>query len=263
MAFEFHKDKKRYFDIQYKTTRDHIIPFIEQNKKVMPDQKVLEIGCGEAGVLKAFLEKGCESVGIELSEQRVINASKLLEKEVNEGRLKLISRDIYDIDPEKDVSFKFDIILLKDVIEHIYDQEKFIPILKQFLKPGGVVFFSFPPWYMPYGGHQQTCKSKVLSKLPYYHLLPRPLYKAMLSMLGESEAMIKGLEEVKDTGISIERFERIVKRSNFNISERRFYLFNPIYQYKFNLKPRKQLKLISSIPFMRNFLTSAMYYTVQ
>ena len=87
MAFEFHKDKKRYFDIQYKTTRDHIIPFIEQNKKVMPDQKVLEIGCGEAGVLKAFLEKGCESVGIELSEQRVINASKLLEKEVNEGSL--------------------------------------------------------------------------------------------------------------------------------------------------------------------------------
>ena len=263
MAFEFHKDKKRYFDIQYKTTRDYIIPFIEQTKKVLPDQKILEIGCGEAGVLKAFIEKGCESVGIELSEQRVIIASKFLEKEVNEGKLKLISRNIYDIDPEKDVSFKFDIILLKDVIEHIYDQEKFIPILKQFLKPGGLVFFSFPPWYMPYGGHQQTCKSKILSKLPYYHLLPRPIYKAMLSVLGESEAMIKGLEEVKDTGISIERFERIIKQSNFNVSERRFYLFNPIYQYKFNLKPRIQFKMISMMPFLRNFVTSAMYYTVQ
>ena len=35
MAFDFHKDKKRYFDIQYKTTRDFIIPFIEQKKKIL------------------------------------------------------------------------------------------------------------------------------------------------------------------------------------------------------------------------------------
>ena len=39
--------------------------------------------------------------------------------------------------------------------------------------------------------------------------------------------------------------------------------FNPIYQYKFNLKPRLQFKLISIMPYLRNFLTSAMYYTVK
>ncbi len=263
MAFDFHKDKNRYFDIQYKTSRDFIIPFVEQKKKIVPGHKVLEIGCGEAGVLKAFLERGCECVGIELSEQRVKTASQFLEKEVNEGGLKLISRDIYDIDPEKDISFKFDIIILKDVIEHIYHQDKFIPLLKGFLNPGGQIFFSFPPWYMPFGGHQQTCNSKILSKLPYYHLLPMPLYKGILSLLGESEGIIKGLEEVKDTGISIERFERIVKQSKFMISERRFYLFNPIYKFKFNLKPRRQYWLISMTPYIRNFLTSAMYYLVE
>ncbi len=263
MAFDFHKDKKRYFDIQYKTSRDFIIPFVEQKKKIVPSHKVLEIGCGEAGVLKAFLERGCECVGIELSEQRVKTASQFLEKEVNEGGLKLISRDIYDIDPEKDISFKFDIIILKDVIEHIYHQDKFIPLLKGFLNPGGQIFFSFPPWYMPFGGHQQTCNSKILSKLPYYHLLPMPLYKGILSLLGESEGIIKGLEEVKDTGISIERFERIVKQSKFMISERRFYLFNPIYKFKFNLKPRRQYGLISMTPYIRNFFTSAMYYLVE
>ena len=52
-------------------------------------------------------------------------------------------------------SRQFDLILLKDVIEHIPDQERVIPYLKEFLKPGGRVFFGFPPWYMPHGGHQQ------------------------------------------------------------------------------------------------------------
>ena len=54
---------------------------------------------------------------------------------------------------------QFDVIILKDVIEHVPEQEKFVPYLKNFLKPGGQIFFGFPPWYMPFGGHQQVCKN--------------------------------------------------------------------------------------------------------
>jgi len=79
---------------------------------------------------------------------------------------------------------------------------------------------------------------------------------------GENEATIKGLFEIKDTGISIERFERILKHENYKIEKRVFWFINPNYQTKFGLKPRKQIKPITSIPWLRNFFTTAMYYVI-
>jgi len=263
LAFEFHKNKSRYFEIQYLTTKEYIIPFIEKHLTIKKDMKVLEIGCGEAGVLKAFLERGAQCMGIELSEKRVALAANFMKDAVNNGSLELISRDIYDINPEVDLKYKFDLIILKDVIEHIYNQDKFIPRLKAFLNPGGQIFFSFPPWYMPFGGHQQTSKNKLLSKIPYYHLLPKFIYLNILRMGGDAPAKIKDFDDIKNTAISIERFERIVRESGFNILNRIYYLFNPIYKYKFGLKPRKQMALLESIPFVRNFFTTAMYYLIR
>jgi hypothetical protein len=68
---------------------------------------------------------------------------------------------------------------------------------------------------------------------------------------------------VKSTGISIERFERIVKKSGYTIPLKRFYLINPIYEFKFGVKGREQWKLVSAIPFIRNFLTTCVYYMVK
>jgi len=68
--------------------------------------------------------------------------------------------------------------------------------------------------------------------------------------------------EVKSTGISIERFERCLDFNNLKVTGKRHYLFNPIYQYKFNVRPRIQSKLISKIPWLRNFFTSGAYYLI-
>lgn len=152
-------------------------------------------------------------------------------------------------------------IILKDVIEHIHDQAKFINMLKDFLKPEGMVFFAFPPWYMPFGGHQQVANGK-LSKLPYLHLLPYGMYKKVLGWFGESQQKVDNLMEIRDTGITIERFEGILKKENYQIHKKQFWLFNPIYKYKFNLKARKQNGLFASIPFIRNFVTTCVYYLV-
>jgi hypothetical protein len=83
-----------------------------------------------------------------------------------------------------------------------------------------------------------------------------------LKAFGESDATIKGLLEIKETGISIERFEQILKHENYKTEKRVFYFINPNYETKFGIKPRKQIKLISSIPWLRNFFTTAMYYVV-
>jgi SAM-dependent methyltransferase len=260
--YEFHSDKDRYFEIQYRVTKDYIIPFIRKYSPVKKWNRVLEIGCAEAGVLKAFLEEGAFCTGIELSPARLVSAYKYHEQALAEGKIEFINRNIFDIDPENDLGGRYDLIILKDVIEHIPGQKEFIQQLPAFLNPGGLIFFAFPPWQMPYGGHQQVCKNKLLSKLPYYHLLPKPVYKTILKLGGENNLTIEDLMDIKTTGISIERFEKALKFNKLTILAKQHYLFNPIYQYKFGVQPKKQNALISNIPLLRDFVSSASYYLV-
>lgn len=258
--FEFHADRKRYYQIQVDNCKKYVLPFIEEKFAVKPGMRVLEIGCGEAGVLKPFLDKGCTAVGVEFDLPRLELANEMLQQEVTAGKISFIGKDIYLVDADKELGGRFDIIILKDVIEHIYDQPKLIAEMQRFLLPNGCIFFGFPPWQMPFGGHQQICRNKWLSKLPYYHLLPRSIYKWILKKNNENVAE---LMEIWDTKISIEKFERIAKQTNYNIINKTHYLFNPIYEYKFNMKARKQLPVLRRIPWLRNFFTTCVYYLIQ
>lgn len=243
-----------------KVTDEYILPFLSSHMDVSQPLDVLEIGCGEAGVLKAFTDRGHHAFGIELEESRTELARKFMAAELESGKVAFLNKDIYDVDVEQDIGRRFDLVILKDVIEHIPDQERFIPQLHKFLKPGGRVFFAFPPWYMPYGGHQQVLHGKFASKTPWYHLLPGITYKWALKLFGVNESGIRTMYEIKSTGISIERFLRICRKSGFSASAQQFYLFNPIYKYKFGLKPRKQSALVANIPFLRNFVTMGVYF---
>ncbi len=262
MPFDFHADRKRYFQIQTGVTENYIIPFIEEAID-LPDQgKVLEIGCGEGGVLKAFTERGWQAVGVDLAGEKLALANQLMSEQVKNGQLRLINQNIYAPEFKKTFKGQFDLIILKDVIEHIPDQAHLLSYLHTFLADKGNIFFAFPPWLMPFGGHQQMCQS-FLKRVPYFHLLPMPLYKLILKLAGETNSKIEALAANKRTGITIERFERILKRTGYHILNRRFYLFNPIYHYKFGLKPREQYRLFSALPYIRDFFTTGVYYLVK
>jgi SAM-dependent methyltransferase len=262
LALKQHKDDGVRYDQQVENSKEYVLPFIEKTKPVKAGMKVLEIGCGEGGVLAPFIELGCICIGVDLDEPRIALANNFFAKEVSEGKVQFLYKNVYDDDFLQQYRNAFDLIILKDTIEHIPEQEKFIPYLKNLLAERGQVFFGFPPWYMPFGGHQQVCQSKIASKLPYYHILPRGIYKSLLKMMGEDDRTITALMEVYDTRITIERFEKIVNKSGFNVKNKQHYLFNPIYRYKFGVQPRKQWGPITMIPFFRNFVTTCVYYTV-
>ncbi len=256
---ERHTNRRKYFQEQVHTTSKYVIPFIREVFAINEQTSVIEIGCGEGGNLKPFLDMGCHVTGIDISPRKIELAHTFLDNPDYENRLRLIAEDIYK---NQDTALKADLIIMRDVIEHIIDQERFMDFLKQFLIPGGKVFFAFPPWYNPFGGHQQVCRSRILSHLPYLHLLPYSLYKWILKSFRESEGTIQGLMEVKETGISIERFERILKKERYRIDTMQHYLINPNYEIKFKLRPRKQSGFIAAIPFVRDFLTTSSYYLV-
>jgi SAM-dependent methyltransferase len=263
MTFAHHTDHKIRFHQQYQNAKKYLIPFIAHTMQLNEHTTILDIGCGDGGVMCAFLEMGCKETGIELNENKFAFSKENLSHYLTTEQAHLIKNNIYEEQALTDLKNKFDLIILKDVIEHIPDQERFIPYLKKFLKPGGRVFFGFPPWYMPHGGHQQMCHNKILASLPYFHILPKPIYMGILKLFGEGKGVITELSEIKDTGISIERFEKIVKTHDYEIEKMTAYLINPIYEDKFGWKPREQLSIINHIPFLRNFITTCVYYIIR
>ena len=115
---------------------------------------------------------------------------------------------------------------------------------------------------MPFGGHQQICRAWWLGYLPYVHLLPRRLYRSLLQAAGEPAHAIEELMEIKATGISLHRFERIIRESHLQVVQRRLFLFNPIYRYKFGIEPRTQAAWVAQLPHLRDLVTTAGWYLV-
>ena len=252
-------DREQYFNEQSYTTEKYVIPYINEIMQITSDIKIAEIGCGEGGNLKPFLDKGAHVVGIDLSDWKITYAEKFYENHPFKKNLTLINKNIYDI--QEDTKFKFDLIFLRDTLEHIPNQNLFLEHLKLFLKPNGKVFIAFPAWRMPFGGHQQMCHSKFLSNLPYFHIFPKAIYRLILKSFGESQGSIKGLMEVKETRISIQKFQKILKKQNFKIEKQTYFFINPNYEIKFKLKPRT-LPVLLSIPYFRDFFVTTMYSIV-
>lgn len=257
---DFHVDRQWYFEMQTLNAEKYVIPFIEETRKIDANSYVLEVGCGEGGVLLAFIKRGCYGVGVDLDSHRIDLAKVNLANDIQDKRAEFHSKDIYSPEFEEEFRNKFDLIILKDVIEHIPNQENIMLHFKKYLKDGGAIYFGFPPFNMPFGGHQQVAKSKLFSKLPYTHLLPMSLYKLLMRMLG---VPVEPFVEVKETGISTMRFENICKNLNYTIENRVFYALNPIYEYKFGWKPIKQISFIAKLPFLRDFFTTCAYYLIR
>ncbi len=256
---ERHKDRALYFKEQGETTSKYVIPYVDSVKKISTQTRVLEVGCGEGGNMSPFLDMGCEVVGVDISVTQIEKATQYL-KEAKYTKWQAIALDIYQVSPEE--LGEFDLIFLRDVIEHIPNQAAFFKIIKAFLKKDGVIFFGFPPWRMPFGGHQQNCDNKWLSSMPYYHVLPEFLYKGILRIFGESQEKIDALLEIKETGISISRFKSLLKKENFKVLKETYYLINPNYETKFGLK-QKVLPAFFRIPHLCDSYTTAMYSIIK
>jgi len=256
---ERHINNSIYFKEQSYTCETHIMPIIKEQISLNKNTRVLEVGCGFGGNLLPFINLGCQVTGVDILKSSIDRAKKELNIEQH-SNLELITSDIYDI-----TSFhqKFDVIIMKDTLEHIPNQDIFLELLSSFLKKNGVIFQGFPPWHNPFGGHQQMCKSKVLSRLPWFHILPRILYKKILKLFGESSGKINSLlEHVYDTRISIQGFKKMANENNLKIVSEKLFFINPNYEVKFKLKPRVLLPILS-VPYIRDFYTTTAYYILK
>jgi SAM-dependent methyltransferase len=251
-------NRRQYFDELALTSERYFLPYVESQMIIDEGTTVLEIGCGDGGNLLPFARRGCEVTGVDIATKRIEDARTFFADAGVEGRF--IASDIFKL---KELEHTFDLIFCHDVLEHIPDKRTFLHNLRRYLSLGGKVFMSFPAWQMPFGGHQQICHNRLLSHLPFLHLLPRALYRLILKAGGEKENCIRELLEIKTTKLPIERFELLARLTELRIVHRQFYFINPHYETKFGLRPRKLPKWMSHIPYLRNYFTTSCFYLLE
>ena len=258
-----HTNREQYFTELANTAREFYIDYLRPYVALTPSTRVLEIGCGEGGNLVPFAEEGCTVTGIDLSADRIHEAQQFFAARDLKGSF-MCQNFITASTPQSEEE-RFDLILIHDVIEHIEPPFKydFFTHIKPFLKQSGIIFFGFPAWQNPFGGHQQIAPG-FASKMPYIHLLPNPIYRFLLQHSGTSQGLIDELMSIKRSQMPVETFERFALATGYTIADRTFWLINPHYKQKFHLRPRLLWKPFGAIPYLRNFyITSAFYLLKQ
>ena len=257
-----HSDRVQYFKESAATSQRYYTPYIARFHAIHCNARVLEIGCGEGGNLLPFARQGCEVWGIDLCEERIRQAQDYFQKQGVDGHFDCVDFLCWPKPAGK--ADLFDIILLHDVIEHVPDKQTFVRSISMFLKSDGVLFVAFPAWHMPFGGHQQICHHPFWSKVPFFHLLPKPAYRLLLRRVAREDGnTVDELLFIKQCATSIELFESAARKSGFKILDRRLWLVNPHYLQKFGLRPRKLCRLLSAIPYVRNLFSTSCFYLLK
>jgi len=263
MPLDFHRDATHYWQMQYRCAQEYVIPFLENECHLeLRGKNVLEIGCGEGGVIAAFYDHGCAAAGMDIAEARL---QKARERAGADGKQRYIQFACVDIlQPEQTAAWQrqFDLIVMKDVIEHLPGHREALIHIAKLLKPRGYLFFSFPPWYMPFGAHQQVFHSK-LKIIPYTHLLPRVWFRALAQRFHEQKAVIDELVNLYDSRLSLAALNKLLREVPYEVVVKKLYLTNPMYKYKFGLPPIEQPALVAHLPVIRELITTVAYCTIQ
>ena len=251
-------DRERYFEALAETSQAFYRPYIGRFRDLAPGAAILEIGCGEGGNLLPFAAAGFSVTGIDISPNKIRNARSYFGKRNVPGVFEV--RNFLDPADFPDGPV-FDLILIHDVIEHIEPEwkDRFFSRLRAFLKPGGLVFWGFPAWQMPFGGHQQICRSRAC-RLPFLHLLPRGMYEHWLKAFKEDPETVRDLLSIRRSKMTVERFEKLCGAHGLRIEDRILWLVNPHYKAKFGLTPRRLPRWIAALPRVRNCFCSACFY---
>jgi 2-polyprenyl-3-methyl-5-hydroxy-6-metoxy-1,4-benzoquinol methylase len=243
--------EKHFFE-QKKHTTLYLVPYFEKYLSNFRESKILEVGCAEGGFLVVISEQNIEAVGLELETARVKIA-----KEKNPN-LNIHVGDVTDDNIVDKIGERFDLIIMRDTIEHIPDRISTFSNLNKLLNQNGYLYITFPPKFSAFAGHQQNLKS-ILRLLPYLHILPdwiiRKLGKAFKEQTGQIEAVIVNYR----VGLTVKAFEKYYSMFNFKPIVKELFLIRPIYKVRFDLSSKK----IPDIPFFREIFATGCEYLLK
>lgn len=107
--------------------------------------RVLDVGCGDAGVLIAFAEAGARCAGME-PDPRSLERGRVRAQE--HGVAVDLRQGFAEALPFADASF--DLVVLDNVLEHVQDRDRTLAEIHRVLRPGGLLYLVTPKPFAAY-----------------------------------------------------------------------------------------------------------------
>jgi len=123
---------------EFQTYQGTLVVRFLQEHGVDLQQRALDLGCGNGGYSQALRAAGAQV--IPLDRFRSAGSQPLF-----------IYGDALALPFAGD---SFPLVFCASLIEHIAQPRELLREIRRILRPGGVVYLSFPPFYSPVGGHQ-------------------------------------------------------------------------------------------------------------
>lgn len=255
---EIPENYKYYWGYMYQLGVDTVVSYLKENNAFKAGDSVAEIGSAEGGVLAALVEQGAKNaLGTDIVEHRLEMGRKI--SDMGGINIQFAYHDIINEDLKPEWKNAFDLVLLRDVIEHLDFTTIALTNISKLIKPGGFLFVTFPPYYSPFGGHQHTVGNK-LGMVPYVHLLPNPLFYSFLNGGRENDiGEVKRLQTIK---LTPKKFLKSVEESGFKVYKQDYYLLRPVFKMKFGL-PTIKTTAISGLPLVKDLFSLEACYILQ
>ena len=223
--------KTYYWTYQYILADTYYIPRIVSWGVKIEKKKILDIGCGDGGFTSAFGKAGGYCTGVEI---------RKFDWEPSEN-VNYIVQDIMNEDAIHNIGSNFDLIILRDVMEHIPIPMKKI-FLQTVMKFGGEntnFLITFPPFYSPFGLHQQTLLKSAIKKIPYLCLLPTKILSQLLKICKEDNQTINKIIEIRESRMTICSFNQLISELGLSIEKEEYFFIRPSHEIRYGWKMRK------------------------
>jgi len=239
-----------YFHYQFTLADRYYIPLLKLWGIHLPNISVLDVGCGDGGFTSAIAADGVKCTGVE--------TRQFPWRQTDNTRF--IQADITQPDAPNLIGENYDLIVLRDVIEHIplLKKKEFLSSLRNFSKESTRILITFPPFYSAYGLHQQTLMKSRARLIPWLGLLPGRFVERIARISGESIASRADLGEIRESRMTISQFHRLLTECQLEIEQSLFFTIRPSHQIRYGW-PMTESPL-GSVPLLREIFIMGTAY---
>jgi SAM-dependent methyltransferase len=251
-----------YRHYQYVLAERFLIPILRDWEIDPRGARVLEVGSGNGGCGAAFHGVGAAVTALEIDERLVAVSRELNERQ--DIPIAVYAGDICDPDCPAFENGPFDIIMMRDVIEHIAEPRRVLENIGNNLSGGGAALIVFPPYYSPFGGHQQIVPAKRFLRIPYNKLpfLQHLPGKVFSRIVNGNDSQSREVRRLRGIRLTIGAFESAASAAGFRIRRRKWYLSRPTFTLRYGL-PVIEASFLGRIPGVRELAVTAAYYLLE
>ena len=123
------------------------------------------------------------------------------------------------------------------------------------------MLITFPPFYSPFGLHQQVFCKSILKYIPYLSILPKSILKLILLVFREDQNTLEKLLEIKECRMTIRNFIKIYKKLELEKTNSLFFTVRPSHTLRYGLKTRNSC--LGKIPILRELFVTGVSFTLK